>query len=197
MIGKKYGRLRVEEPARKKYGQVAWLCKCDCGNYTTATTRELLNGRKKSCGCAIKKHGETGQPLYHRWEGIKQRTLNENSKDYEQYGARGITVCPEWRDSYESFRNWALENGYRDDLTLDRIDVNGPYSPENCRWVTAKQQANNRRTNKKIYYNGEEKTIKEWAEVIGIEYNALRYRINNGWSIEKALTTPQRKYGRK
>ena len=112
-------------------------------------------------------------------------------RDYKNYGGRGITVCPEWKESFESFRDWALANGYQDNLTLDRIEVNGNYEPSNCRWATVKQQANNTRSSRYLEFNGEVKTVKEWADELGLNYRTLYSRITTkGWSIEKALTTP-------
>ena len=202
MIGKIYGRLTVEEKGERKN---TWLCRCECGNTTVATTSALVTGHKKSCGCyklerisqAHITHGESEAVLYYKWEGIKQRTLNENCKDYPNYGGRGIKVFPEWSESFESFRDWAIANGYRDDLTIDRINANGNYEPSNCRWVTQKDQANNRRNNRIVEYNGESKTIAEWADITGIGYETLRQRINSGWDLERAMTTPQRGYRKK
>lgn len=112
-------------------------------------------------------------------------------KSYKNYGGRGIQVCPEWKASFEVFRDWALANGYQDDLTLDRKDVNGNYEPSNCRWATKKQQANNTRKSLYLEFNGEVKTAKEWADELGLNYNTLYSRITTkGWSVEKALTTP-------
>lgn len=205
MIGERYGRLTVEQPAKRKNRENTWLCRCDCGKTTTATSSALATGHKKSCGCyklerisqAKKTHGESEATLYHKWEGIKQRTLNENCKDYAGYGGRGITICPEWRDSFEAFRDWALANGYQDDLTIERKDVNGDYCPDNCRWATPKDQANNRRNNRVIEHNGERHTLKQWADNAGMSLEALKYRLDSGWDMERALKTPTRGYKRK
>lgn len=128
--------------------------------------------------------------LYVTWTNMKQRCYNASRNDYQQYGARGITVCDEWRDNYCDFEEWAMGNGYRDDLTLDRKDTNGPYSPENCKWSTVREQANNRRTNRMLTLGDETMTIAQWAEEIGMGSNTLWRRINNGWSVERALTEP-------
>lgn len=121
---------------------------------------------------------------------MKDRCLNKKGRNYDGYGSRGITICPEWSESFEAFQDWALANGYRDDLTIDRKDNDGPYSPDNCRWATGKEQANNRRSSRIIEHEGETHTLKEWAEIAGMSLEALKYRIDSGWSIEDALTKP-------
>lgn len=131
----------------------------------------LMNniGRVKSCGCLINhnlKHGMYKTKLYNVWYGIKRRCLHKNDPHYENYGARGISVCDEWKDDFLAFYNWAIENGYDENkkLSIDRINVNGNYEPNNCRWVTMKTQQNNRRNNHRITYKGETKTLQQWAE---------------------------------
>lgn len=120
---------------------------------------------------------------------MKERCLNEHDAEYHNYGGRGISVCAEWME-FEPFKNWALSNGYANDLTIDRIDVNGNYCPENCRWTTYKVQANNKRNNRFVEYDGRRQTIAQWAEEIGMDYNALLYRLTN-FSTEKAFTMPR------
>lgn len=125
--------------------------------------------------------------IYHN---MKTRCYNPNYDKYQYYGGKGIAVCDEWLSSYDVFEKWAIENGYDDTLTLDRIDVNGSYCPENCRWVTRKGQANNRTSNRLITYNGETKTIQQWADITGISNKTISQRIAAGWSIDKVMTTP-------
>ena len=201
LTGQKFGRLTVVKQNGHKGKKVAWLCRCDCGNYTTVTGSELKTGGTKSCGCINKErmkgnkirltHGGTKTRLYGIWRSMKQRTENPKTINYELYGGRGITVCDEWRDSFEAFRDWAQESGYKDDLTIDRIDHDGPYSPENCRWVDWETQENNRCNNRLITYNGKTQSVSQWAREIGMKPKTLHRRINDkGWSVEKALTTP-------
>ena len=126
--------------------------------------------------------------IYHN---IKGRCYNKNRWNYQYYGARGIKVCDEWKNDYQKFKKWALENGYQDNLSIDRIDVNGNYCPENCRWTTDKEQKNNTRRNHYITYNGKTQSMSKWAEELNISYTVLRARINRSkWSIEKAFTKP-------
>ena len=140
------------------------------------------------------KHGGKGTRLYKIWKHMKKRRNNPNDIGYHKYGGRGIKVCPEWNSNFVPFRDWALANGYSDELTIDRIDNDKGYSPENCRWTTPKAQANNRRSSRYIEFNGERRTISEWADVTGIPQNVINGRIYHGWSIERALTQPKREY---
>lgn len=165
-----------------------WLCICDCGNLTEVYLGSLRRGATTSCGCLVKKHGKSYEPLYRTWLGVKTRCNNISDEHYKDYGGRGIVVCDEWENDFQAFYKWAMLHGYDDTLTLDRIDVNGNYEPNNCRWATRKQQARNRRSNRRFTYNGRTRCLSEWCELMGLNYNTVCTRLNKlGWSIEKAL----------
>jgi hypothetical protein len=136
------------------------------------------------------KDGRKGTRLYRIYNNMLARCYNANTPNFKNYGGRGITVCREWLCDYKIFSEWALSNGYRDDLSIDRIDVNGNYEPNNCRWVTSYVQSNNTRRNNFITLNGETHTLKEWADNFGISEKTVRDRLKRGWSIEKSLVTP-------
>lgn len=202
LTGKRFGSLLVvkrDETAPKGKGKSAiWECQCDCGNKCFYKTYELKNGSRTACSeCRKKlvdystrtKHGERRTRLYRIWEHIKGRCQNSNNDAYKYYGGRGITVCKEWQE-FIPFRDWALANGYRDDLTIDRIDVNGNYEPSNCRWATRKEQANNRSTNCFLELDGKRKTFKEWEEITGIPAKSISLRNKRGWPIERILSEP-------
>lgn len=173
-----------------------WLCECECGNSKIVSGISLRRNHTRSCGCLIKeksgknliKHGLTKDKVFHRLmhirKGMKNRCYNNKDKRYSDYGGRGIKICEKWLDEKEgtiNFYNWAIKNGYAENLTIDRIDVNGNYEPSNCRWVTNKIQCNNKRNNHIITYNGETHTMMEWADIFNINYDAIRYRIKRNF----------------
>lgn len=197
LTGQRFGNLEVLEFVGVINHRAVFKCKCDCGNIKTVQGQLLLNGHTKSCGCISKekpnarKHGLTNTKIYGVWCGIKCRCLNEKSHEYQYYGGRGITICQEWQNDFQAFYDWAMANGYQEGLTIDRKDVNGNYEPSNCCWVTMEFQNNNRRNCVKITYNGETKSLSEFAKQKGIKYTTLWRRLNVlHWSVEKALSTP-------
>lgn len=200
--GDRFSRLVVIRKSDKKdKSRVSiYECKCDCGNTVFARRTFLLNGRVKSCGCFTKdrmtKHNKSNTRLYHIRNGMLGRCYNHNNHDYKNYGARGITVCEEWRNSFEKFYDWAIQNGYADNLTIDRENNNGNYEPSNCRWVSIKVQSRNTRKNCFYTYKGETKTLSEWAEITGIRRDTIAYRIKANVPADKIfenkLTTRRR-----
>ena len=195
LTGKRFGKLIALEKVRIGYSKYKWRCVCDCGNEHFVNTYHLLHGDVKSCGCerfkACVTHGMTETRLYHIWCTMKARCLRPTSQKYERYGGRGITVCDEWRDDFTKFYDWAVSNGYRDDLSIDRINNDDGYYPENCRWATAEQQANNTSANRFIEYKGEKLTIRQASKKYGVEYRLLLRRLWRGWDVERAIETPK------
>ena len=193
LIGQSFSHLFVlNYVGSDNNGHALWNCKCECGKEKVIPAHKLMQGEVKSCGCMHRKysHGLTNTRLYHIWRTTKARCLDKNAQKYSSYGGRGISICDEWKDNFQAFYEWAMANGYDDDLTIDRIDANGNYEPSNCRWATSKEQANNRRTNRYIEFEGVVHTISEWSDITGITKSALYHRFSRGWSAEKALTTP-------
>ena len=137
-------------------------------------------------------HGQTKTRLHKIWESMHARCEYEKHPYFDDYGGRGIKVCDEWK-AFVPFRNWALESGYAENLTIDRKNHNGGYTPENCRWVTMKEQQNNKRSNRLLTFNGETNTVTEWSEITGIKKTTRKERLNSGWDVEKTLCTPVRK----
>lgn len=191
-----------KEKVSNKY-KYYWVCKCECGNVVIRRADSLKSKNSVvSCGCyrkAVldahnfkinnpnKSHGQTKTRLYKIYAKIKERCYYEKYPEYYLYGGRGIQVCKEWLDSFETFREWAVENGYNDTLSIDRIDPNGNYEPDNCRWADAYQQANNKRNNIQLTYNGETLTLPQWARKLNLPYSTLADRMKKGKSIEEIL----------
>lgn len=208
IIGQKFNRLTVVDLHHKvqkfktnghKSGYSEfYLCNCECGNQTIVEKWQLTSGKTKSCGCLkvdtcrkhFSIHNLTHHPLYNIWIKVKERCYKSTCKAFPNYGGRGIEMCKEWKNDFISFYNWAINNGYAQNLTLDRIDVNGNYEPLNCRFVTLKKQQNNKRNNFNITIYNRTQTLSEWCEEKGLNYSKINYRINNGWTIEEAFTTP-------
>jgi hypothetical protein len=211
-IGDKFGLLTVIrlEQQSTQAKERKWFCQCDCGNSKTAFEKYLKSGETRSCGClraqqkqrfgALNKtHGRRKTRLYEIWAGMKKRCLNPNSPAYRHYGGRGIKICDEWME-FEPFANWADKSGYRHDLTIERVDVNGHYSPSNCCWATKAEQALNKRNSRIIEAFGESKNLISWvsdprAKISSI--NTLHQRLEWGWDPEKAISTPPSQQNRK
>lgn len=206
ILGKKFNMLTVlsQAQSRTKW-KTYWNCKCDCGNYTIVSASNLKSGAVKSCGCLLKPKSvfpeveqltkEDRKILRSRWRGMIKRCYEDGQRGYKYYGAKGIKVCDEWKNSFDKFALWAIKSGFDKSLTIDRIDCNGDYCPENCRWATWKQQENNRSSNAVIEYNGEKLTIAQMSEKYGINMNTLFDRIRyQGMDISEAIETPVKTY---
>lgn len=197
ITNRKYNKLLVVERVENTpNGKTQWKCLCDCGKYTIVRGSNLKSGQVRSCGCTRKKsvnktHAMSKSSLYRTWNNMKNRCANKKCKSYKDYGARGINVCEEWANSFESFMEWALDNGYEEGLTIDRKCVDLGYFPDNCQWITKGEQAKNRRFNLSIEFNGETKTLQEWCIDLNLNYKRIHNRIHKlGWSFEKAISTP-------
>lgn len=193
ITGQKFGRLTALYRLYNYHKKGTWwLCVCECGSLKECFIGHLRSGVIKSCGCLYhegnnKKHGLCGTRLYKTWKSIKQRCYRPKDVNYKNYGGRGITMCNEWKRDPQAFYDWAMSHGYNNTLTIDRIDVNGNYEPNNCRWSTVKQQARNRRSNKYYTINGETRCLSEWCEIYNLSYKAVCSRLYHGYSIEQAL----------
>lgn len=194
-IGLRSGRLVIISFHHKtKSNHKYFICKCDCGKEVIVRGSSIVQQKTKSCGCLAKekskergtKHGMFGTRIYRIWSGIKRRCYDPKVSAYKWYGGKGINYCKEW-ESFSNFYEWAKNNGYKDNLTIDRIDVNGNYCPENCRWIDDTEQARNRSNNKIIEYNGEKHCLSEWSEIYNINYETLLTRIRRGFPFEEVL----------
>ena len=188
--GKKFGILSVLEDGYFRTNNQGFKikqckCRCDCGNEIIVDVYHLLNGHTKSCGCTRKEnfkqktlHGKAYDRIYILFQQIKGRCYRPSQNQYNDYGGRGIKICDEWmgENGFINFYNWAINNGYSDELTIDRINTNKDYSPDNCRWVTRKKQNRNKRNNLHITYNGETHLLCEWCEILGLSWGKIRYR---------------------
>ena len=211
LTGKIFGKLTVIQRAEDAYDKTGrayrrWTCECSCENHTIKDIREehLLLGNTKSCGCLsaetcgnnFRTHGKSETRLYRIWENMKKRCNCVTNSAYPRYGGRGIHVCDEWNNDFVAFETWAMANGYSDKLSIDRIDNNSDYCPENCRWATDKEQSNNRRTTKYLTCRGETHNVAEWSEMTGVPMYEIRFRLYHGWSVEDAIFTPLKKIKR-
>lgn len=203
LTGQRFGRLtvveRVPNPTTVSRPKAHWLCRCDCGNYAICSSDNLRSGNSKSCGCLkleiaterLTKHGGCYTPEFAIWQGMIRRCYSPTEPAYVNYGARGITVCDRWR---ESFANFLADMGSLPSKhhSIDRINNDGPYSSDNCHWATRKEQNNNTRRNHFLDYNGQHLTIAQWSDVTGLTVDAIGLRVARGWTVERTLTTPLR-----
>lgn len=205
ITGQRFGRLVALEyigkrnvGVKKKYTVPIWKCQCDCGNICEVSLYQLTSGSTKSCGClkrdkirernrANTSYPEEDKRIARIWRAMIHRCENSGDGAYDTYGGRGISVCEEWHD-FCVFREWARTNGYDDNKSIDRIDYNGNYCPENCRWCTHQEQCNNTRANKYLEYNGKTQTLAEWCRELNLNYSRTKTRLNRlHWTIEKAF----------
>lgn len=192
--GMKFGKLTVLEleclkeyvnpTNKKKYFKKYYTCKCDCGNLTTVYQGQLISGHTTSCGCKTLKHGQWKSRLYNIWRGIKKRCYDKKNKSYKYYGAKNITMHYEWINDFKAFFDWSISNGYKDNLSIERIDVNGNYEPSNCKWIPIGEQANNKTNNRLISYNNITHNVTEWADILKIPRHRIYQRIYKGLPLD-------------
>ena len=206
--GKRYNNMTVIKSVyEKEYknGKCVFVeCVCDCGNKKTVRISDLQSGRTTSCGCnKIKKskqrntkHSMCDSRIYRIWSGMKARCKYKSCEEYRNYGGRGVSVCEEWLNSFVSFYNWSMSNGYKENLSIDRINVNGNYCPENCRWATTEEQSNNKRVNKFFNIDGENKTLMQICKEKGLNYRMVQSRIRYGWDKEHLFVGKLKKWKR-
>ena len=215
LTGQRFGRLVVlrrgnDYISPKGAHHVKWVCRGDCGNVKEIAAAHLRSGDNLSCGCFWKEriaekarvnsktHGLSNTRIYKEFRNINDRCYNPNNPSYANYGGRGISVCDEWRGigNFLNFYNWSMANGYKDDLTIDRVDVNGNYEPGNCRWVDWETQYNNTTKTVKLTFNGETMSVAQWARKLGFDRHTLYSRIKIGLPIEEVLSPKRRVGGR-
>ncbi|MFY0744746.1 hypothetical protein AB1K09_19965 [Solibacillus silvestris] len=205
LTGNRFGRLMVIGLSERKVGRKSyWNCKCDCGTIKEIRGDVLTSKREPrtlSCGClrneqAVKnieknhKHKSSGTRLYHIWQNMKARCYNANDNSYGNYGGRGIEICDEWLNDFAKFKEWALNNGYKESLSIERHNVNGNYEPSNCSWIELNEQANNRRSTKWVHYEGKDISLKELSELTNINYGTLARRYKTYKDNIEELTKP-------
>ena len=196
-IGERYGRWTIIKavPSYKKVRR--FQCKCDCGTIRDVNITTIVHGKSKSCGCSNKerakylnyKNGLYKTRLHCIWQNMTQRCYNPKREEYSRYGGKGISICEEWHHDFKSFYDWSIDNGYADNLSIDRINGSGNYEPSNCRWATISQQNCNLSSNHLITYCGETKPIAVWSRELGFNHKTLEKRIKK-WGVERAFTTP-------
>lgn len=203
LVGKRFGRLIILRRSENKFGKTHWMSRCDCGNLSGPTAGStLISGHSKSCGClsvelfaergrSRAKHHMTHTRIYNIWLSMRSRCSYSKSKFYKNYGGRGIKVCVEWESDFLTFYEWAMNNGYEDNLSIDRIKNDGNYEPSNCKWSTEKEQSNNTRMNLLIDYKGETRTATQWAEELNIERSKIYTWVAKGRPFDQLIETYQ------
>lgn len=201
LTGQRFGRLTVIGISHKtQSGKYYWSCQCDCGTNCIISGNLLKSGQTQSCGCYRRevararrqKYSDKNNRLYRIWGNMKKRCYCKSDPKYHNYGGRSICICDEWKNSFQNFQAWALSHGYQDDLSIDRIDVNGDYTPQNCRWTNNLIQCNNKTDNVLITYMGRTQTVAEWARETGIYINTIHYRLKHGWTVDEIFSYPPR-----
>lgn len=180
-IGNRYGKLVVIAEAPPDRYNKKVVCRCDCGTEKEFHLGNLVRGKTKSCGCGISEanskrmttHGSRHTRLYSIWTNMKTRCHNANTRSYQDYGMRGIKICDEWSEDFTKFEAWAHSNGYQDNLTIERVNVNGNYEPENCTWIPAEEQSNNKTNTRRVELNGIEDSMKGWCKRLGLKYKVV------------------------
>jgi hypothetical protein len=203
ITGVKFGRLTaLRRVGTTKQRSPIWECRCDCGKIATVSTNHLRNHRIVSCGCYSSeitsernyKHGETKTKLHNIWIHMRRRCNDKTHDKYQYYGGKGVSVCKEWQDDFLAFKSWAIENGYQDGLSIDRIDSNANYEPNNCRWADIETQMNNKSDNRLVTIGGDTKTVAQWAKCLGLTYSCFIGRVRKyereGMTNESYLTRP-------
>lgn len=198
LTGQTYGEWEVLQRLDVEKGSRRYLCKCTCGTVKNVRHGDLRSGRSTNCGCIKRQHfikrnithNLKNHRLYSIWRGMKSRCYNANVPHYHCYGGRGIRICKEWLDDFYCFYKWAVSHGYRDDLSIDRINVNGDYEPSNCRWVDNHTQANNKTNNNYLTIRGTTQTLTEWADIYEINIRTVKSRLSTGWDAIDALEAP-------
>lgn len=196
LLGEKFGKLTVIKRVENRNNKSWWLCKCDCGNEKEVLGSYLVHGRVSSCGCShydkISTHKLSRTPLYQVWRDMKKRCYSPKCKSFSNYGGRGIKVCDEWVNDFDTFSKWALNNGYSSELTIDRINNDGDYCPDNCRWVSRQEQNRNTRRNHHITYMNETHTLAEWCRKLDVNYYTALARIYRGCTSAEMILSKER-----
>lgn len=191
LIGKKFNMLTIVSYKKKgKNNKNYFVCKCDCGKIKEIRANHILNDNQYSCGCIKTKYADRtiGNAIYDTWNRMMHRCYDTNHHKYARYGARGIKVCDEWKNNYDNFYKWSLDNNFQLGLSIDRIDNNGDYEPSNCRWATRKQQMRNTSRNRYITYKGETHSLAEWCEILNVKYGTASTRLHRGKSLDQVFS---------